>query len=571
MNASFAASNALFGDIAFLSQSGAFCTAILDMSLEKNLGFSHFLSLGNKVDINENSLVEYWLNDPDVHVIGAYLEEVDNGQKLLEQISVNKNKKPIVVFKPGVTEEAKKAISSHTGAIAGESQVLKTAFEQYGIIEANTVEEMFDYMLGFSWLRLPKSNRVAVITNAGGPGVITTDEIVKAGLSLSNLSESNMKEMRGLLPVTASVSNPIDVIGDALAERYRAPLDSVIHDKNVDALIIILTPQLVTQVNETADLIIEYSHKTDKPILAVFLGGVHVKDAMDKLYLHNIPAFSDTNDAVKVLAALYKYQQFQDRCKKEDQDREKIMKLAGKGRYRSELRKFIKDNEVVVSPEKLIMKIAQEVGLNMVEQKVCSTLKEAQIFARSNYPVVVKASTNAVIHKTDEKAVYLNVQDKFMLEKAFRSIYKLSNKYVKNAPIEVVVQKQIKNGEELFIGVKRDGGSNVYIGDSPGFGHLLTFGMGGIYTEVYRDLQFVLAPVTKDEIERKLMMTKVSQIIEGARGQKKLAKNEYIKTIAKVQKMAVLYPEVVSMDINPVILTRKKAVIVDLKLFISDH
>jgi len=585
LNATFAASNAIPGNIAFLSQSGALCTAILDMSLDKNLGFSHFLSLGNKADINENELIDLWSVDPEVEVIGAYLEEITDGQELIKK---RKDNKPVIILKPGLNEKAAKAIASHTGSLVQQSEFFKTAIAQNGFIEAETVEQMFNLMMSFSWAKPPKGANVAIITNAGGPGIIATDEVIKQGLTLADLSTKTQNKLKEMLPPSASVSNPIDVIGDALAERYKAPLDILIKQKSVDAIIVILTPQLITQTEETAELIIKYAKETDKPIFAVFSGGPHVKDALQKLYENHVPTFTYINDAVDVLSRMYKYfittQQL--KSAKFLHNKEKLFKKASKGKYRTEVRKYISndiDNTNGMDgvtdqplPEKLVEKLARECGIRLVEQKICTNQKEALKFANKHYPVVIKATTASIVHKTDKKAIYLNIDSQHEFVNAYNNIVKLIKKQPNKASnndgpkeIDIMVQKQVNADQEIFIGAKRDGSSEVYADSAPGFGHLLTFGTGGIYTEIIKDLGFVLVPSNKEELISAFEKTKLIKIIRGTRNQPKLALQQLIKTIESVQQLVLLYPEISSLDINPLMLDRKKALVADLKIFVK--
>lgn len=581
INASFAATNAIQGSAAFLSQSGALCTAILDMSLEKKLGFSHFLSYGNKADINENELIAYWLDDPQINVIGAYIEGITDGQELISLAHTQNNKviKPIVVLKPGLDEKAAEAMASHTGSLAQDSQFFKTALDQNNFIEAETVEQMFNLILGFSWCRPPKGNKVAIVTNAGGPGIIATDEIHKQGLELAEFSEKTIKKLTEALPPTANVHNPIDVIGDALAERYRVPLNILTKDKDVDSILVILTPQIVTQTEETAELIIKYAEKTDKPIFAVFTGGASVSKAIQKLNNNKVPTFTYINSAIDVLSRMYQYKQkIKINGERKIYSRSSsILQKKSRGKYRSELRQYLNEKEIAL-PEKLVEKMAKESGLTLPRQKICEDFKEAAKFAKNHYPVVLKATTASITHKTDKSALFLNIQDQTELLTAYDKLTRLVSKQLKKSGMKktkniqppILIQQQLKADQEIFIGAKRDGNWDVYEDETPGFGHLLAFGTGGIYTEVYKDIQYALVPAPKQVIEESFQKAKVYEIVKGARGKKKLAYSGIIKTIQAVQKLVVLYPEISSLDINPLMIDNKRAIVADLKIFIKN-
>ena len=576
LNASFAASTPEKGKIAFLSQSGAFCTAILDMAVEKNLGFSHFVSLGNKADVGELDLLDMWYKDDNVKVIGAYLEEISKGKDMLDLVRQNDNKKPLIMFKPGKSSHAQKAISSHTGSMAGSAETFQAAIRQNGIIESNEVNEMFYTMMGFSWSPLPKGPKIAVITNAGGPGIIATDEIVEHGLEMAEISEKSKKAMRNFLPPTASLNNPVDVIGDALAQRYRAPIDVLMQDENVDAILVILTPQLVTQIEETAKLIINSARLYEKPIFPVFLGGKYAKTGLQRLYDNKIPAFIYIQDAVKVIEKMYQYQSFCAKTAKSDEKKKlALVKIQGKGKYRKELQKLIKAGETNPS-EGLVAKMVAEVGIDLPGQIVSNKLKDILHFAEDRYPVVAKATTQSIAHKTDVKALYLNIKSEQELTEKFNKLQETIAKVNKqkgtaanNNLAEILVQEQIEADESLLIGANRDGGSNVYEDGSKGFGHLIVVGKGGIYTEVYKDIQTTLVPSTRAEFESTLDKTKVSQILRGARGLEGLAVKEVLDALENVQKLVLLYPEIESLDINPIMVNKKRAVAVDIKLFLA--
>lgn len=575
VNLSFAASHPLEGDVAFLSQSGAFCTAILDMSLDKNLGFSHFVSFGNKIDLNENDLVEDWLDDDNVKVIGGYLEEVDSGLDLVEIYKDSNARKPMIILKPGESTQAQAAMSSHTGSLAGSAEVFKTAMRQAGITIAKDVNQMFNLMMGFSWAKIPQGKRVAIITNAGGPGIIATDEIIKSGLEMAEISEDSIKAMRQLLPDNASLHNPIDVIGDALAERYKAPIDILMKDEGVDIVLVVLTPQLVTQIEDTAKLIVNSAKLANKPIYAVFLGGKYVNFGLQRLYDDRIPAFNDIDQAIDVIAAMQKYGDFKHAVKKgKDLFNDLIDEKLEQGKYRDEVEKVYESSKGEVAlNEELTSKIATEVGLDLPEYLALKaspdTLGKFLEFGKKHYPVVLKTPADVIAHKTDKKAIYLNINSDKELESAYTELVSMIQKEMKIKAPSLILQEQITGAKEVLIGVKRDGGANVYTGRKGGFGHLMTFGTGGIYTEIYKDVGFALVPSSREEILETLKTTKIYKIINGARGLAKLNEKAMLDAIEAIQKLVVYYPEISSIDLNPVLLNEKRAVCVDLKFFVG--
>lgn len=568
VNASFAAATPTKGRIAFLSQSGAFCTAILDMALPGNVGFSHFVSFGNKCDVDEVELLEYLMNDPNVKVIGAYLEELKYGQEFLDIVRRYQGKKPVVLFKPGNSDEAKKAISSHTGSMAGSLQTFKTAMAQNGVIEATDIREFFHLITNFSRTPLPQGLNVGIVTNAGGPGIIATDMVIEKGFKMAKISPEAEAKLRQTLPATSNFHNPIDVIGDALADRYQSALQILGEDPNVDAILVIITPQLVTQIEETAKIIINSIKVYQKPILPILIGDKYVAPGITRFFDKKLVAFREIKDAMNALSAMYKYQQYLNNNLDERRKIEiELLDLHGKGKYHNEISKLVNDGKTTLSDD-LVTKLAQEVGLDLPKQNVCSTKEEAIKFSSSIYPVVMKATNEAIAHKTDFKAVYLDIKNEAELIAAYDELANTIKEKTGNDKVEVLIQELIKYEELFLIGANRDGGVDVYNPMTAGFGHLIVFGQGGIYTEIYKDLGYALAPATDEVIRASLEKTKIYQIMQGARGKQPLAIEKVIEAIKSVQKLVLLYPEIASLDINPLLLSSTRATAVDIKIFV---
>jgi acetyltransferase len=566
LNLSFAASHPQKGNIAFLSQSGAFCTAMLDLSLEQNLGFFNFVSVGNKVDIDENKLINYWNENSDIKVVGAYLEEINKGIQFIS--NAHKLDKPLIVLKSGKSEEAKEAIASHTGSMAGSSQAVTSAFAKAGVIEVNQIKEMFDTMVGFSWAPLPQGPNVGIVTNAGGPGIITTDTIIEHGLKMANLSDKTQKSLTEVLPQAASVDNPIDVIGDAKADRYENGIKALIQEDNVDSIVVVLTPQLITQIEETAKNIMQLSKTTDKPIFAVLLGKHYVQSGLRILHDFEVPAFSDIKNAISTLSKMYTFYKYQ----KKAPQLPNIQNYQVDGKYEDEMRKFLKQTQnsnkaAQPIPETLTNKITNEFALPLPAQAITVNYDELLTFAHDNFPVALKATTEDLAHKTDKQAVFLDLKD----EEEFKRAYNQIEEVLRNAGVsepKFLVQEFITDYQPLFIGSNRDGDPNIYKSQS-GFGHLMALGYGGIYTEIFNDIEFTLLPNTREQIKETLSKTKVWEIMKGARGKETLAIQEAIDIIMKIQKMLLTYPQIKSVDFNPILVTTEKAVAVDIKIFVG--
>ncbi|MBD3362238.1 hypothetical protein GF362_00785 [Candidatus Dojkabacteria bacterium] len=570
LNASFATSSPPAGDIFFSSQSGAFCTAALDIAQKKNMGFAQFVSYGNKADVSEIDLIEYALESDDVKVVGSYIEEITDGQELYNMIRKKQNK-PVILLTPGKTEKAKLAISSHTGSLAGSAEVRNQALKQCGAMLVENMNTMFNLLMAFSWSPPLKGKRIAVVTNAGGPGIIAADKIITEGLELAELTSSTQDKIKASLPKAASVVNPIDVIGDALAERYAAPIGILGEDPNVDGILIILTPQLITQIEETAKLIINESRVLKKPIFAAFLGGKYVRSGVERLYDHNVPVFDYVEEAIEVMAHMYKYYSFEREASHLNLS---IENVNVSDNTRDEVEKIVTE-EPQPLPEKLVVKLAEEFEIDVPRQMVSNNIEDVVNFCQDKYPIVMKATTADIIHKTDEKSLYLNLKTEDQVRKAFNelqiTIARLKDKMVDEKNLaDILIQEHIVGGEEIFVGVNRDGTSEVYSNpDDRGFGHMVVFGKGGIYTEVYKDLASRLLPLSRQGIEEIVDATKVSKVLKGARSSGTLAMDKVYDLIDKIQSMVISYPEIVSMDLNPGIVTDDRAVVVDLKVFVQ--
>lgn len=570
MNASFSAVNAAPGDVAFMSQSGAVCTAMLDKAAEDSFGFSHFVSIGNKLNLNENHLLDYWLQSEKVTAIGAYLEEFADGYDFIMAKRWAEREKPIVVIKPGKSLAAQKAISSHTGSLADNDAIVKTALRKHGITKVDDINEAYATLKAFSWSELPKGKRVAIVTNAGGPGIVSTDMAVAAGLELAEISQDTQSLLHKDLPAAASVTNPIDIIGDAPAVRYEHSITVLNQAKEVDAVIVILTPQVVTQIEDTAKLLINISKQAQKPIIPVFLGGKYARAGLERLADNQIPAFSELGTAVRVLAHLANYQTYLDtKAKSPVELGDYISRRSGV--ITSKLETLIDDSSPTPKaiPEELVSELLEKFEFTVPAHRVVHSLEEAKAaLEHVNFPLVVKATTEDIVHKTDFKAIYLGISSESELEQALSELQGNIYARTKREHPPVLMQEMIDSQEELFIGARRDGGADVYDSSGRGFGYLLLFGKGGIYTEVYHDISAALLPLTKNQIKKLVDSVKVAEIVHGARGHKALAVNKLVDTILRLQKMLLTYPQIKEVDFNPVMLSYRDCYAVDTKIFV---
>jgi len=560
----FARSNPGDGNIAFISQSGAFCTAILDMAAETGMGFSHVISVGNKADINENELLPYFLNNNSVKAVAIYLEEFADGKEFVS--IVQRSKKPVLLIAPGSSEKSKQAISSHTGSLASSYDAVLAAVKKANIILAENSEELYKLMELINTGFTPKGKNVAIVSNAGGPGITAVDRAEIEGLNIVDLGEKTEQKLRTILPVEASTHNPVDVLGDSKSDRYSVAIATVLEDVNVDSVVVLLTPQLMTDIEGTAEAIVELSKKNSKPIYACFLGGKDVRPAYRILQSNGIGWFNDVEETMHLIAKLADFE-MRKGLNKVINSKEYVRRT----RNKRDIQEFVNNNtETAVLPDELAIAIFEEFGIEMPKQLVASSLEEARDFAATIFPVAIKATSQDLAHKTDFKALHLDIRTITEFEEKYTELKEGITKITGNPSPKILVQEMIEDSKiEMFIGANRDGDSHIYEKDGVGFGHLMAIGKGGVYTEVYKDIKHVLIPEMREKVDNILSETSVSKIIDGYRGKPKLAREKFVDIIMKIQSLLITYPEIISMDINPVMLNEEKAYAVDIKLYVK--
>jgi acetate---CoA ligase (ADP-forming) len=565
INASFASHTPLPGNIALLSQSGALNTAILDLSLARNLGFSHFVSFGNKSDINELDLLEYWLKDDSVEVVGMYLEEFTSGRDLINIIQSNKNK-PIVLLYAGTSDKGKEAASSHTGSMTSDYTIIKSAMDKLGVILVDSIEKFFNAIMLFSWIdEHPVGRRAKILTNAGGPGILTTDMLSKTQAQVTSLTEVSQSQLKSLLPSAASISNPIDLLGDAGSERYKEALEIVAADDETDIIIAVLTPQYVTEIYETARVLIKAVEDYPKPIVPIFIGDFDVYKGLSLMWKNKIPAFEYIEEAVSAIESLFKFRFVE----AELIDKTIIKNEIKLGKYKEEVKSFLSDKNTPLSAD-LSRALALEVGLQLPQEKIVTNIEDALTFTEQHgFPVVIKATTEDAAHKSDTNLIFLNIENKSDLVIHFNKLLETLKTFTTKEEPSVLIQEMFKGKEELILGVKRDGSSEIYNQETSGFGHMILFGKGGIYTEVYKDIATSLTPLTDIGFTRLIKSTKVSKIIGGIRGQEALSYTDIFNALKALQKLVLMYPEISEIDLNPLLVNSERAVAVDIKIFVK--
>jgi acetate---CoA ligase (ADP-forming) len=558
VNASFAAGTPPKGPMAFMSQSGALGTAVLDIALAGRLGLSRFVSLGNKADVSEIDLLQAWVDDAHTNVIMIYSEGMPNGQEFIRVAERVTRRKPVIAIKSGVTQSGSRAVSSHTGSLAGSEQAYQAAFRQAGILRAESMESLFDMALAIGYQPPLKGDRIAIVTNAGGPGILATDALERAGLSMARFKVETILALEKYLPDAASAANPVDVLGDALADRYRFAMDNTINDPNVDGMMVLLTPQAMTEIDATAVAIGELADQTEKPILACFMGEARVAEGINLLNQHNVPNYPFPERAAEALRAMADYREIQKRPEpryvRYEVDRSAVSELFE--RVRSEGRVTIGDAEA--------RQLMQAYGFHIPASQVAETPEQAVEFAAQiGYPVVLKIASPDILHKTDVGGVKVGLTDAEDVRDAFELMVYRAQRYLPEARIWgcLVQQMAPAGGLEVLVGMNRD----------PQFGPLVTFGLGGIYVEILKDVTFRVAPFSIQEAQGMLTEIRAHALLDGVRGKPPVDKDAIVEALLRVGQLVQDFPEIAEIDINPLTVYPRGqgAVAIDMRLVLQ--
>lgn len=538
---SFASTLPKKGSIGFITQSGALGTAILDWIIAEEIGFGSIISLGNKADLDEIDFIEAMAEMDEIDVILLYLESVEKGRKFLEVTEHVVKKKPLMAVKGGTSSAGAKAAGSHTGAMVGSFLAYQKAFDKAGVIYTESMEDLFNYAVAFTSQSLPREEGVAIVTNAGGPGILSTDLIEKLGLKMSKLSDETIKKLEEKLPEAAAVGNPVDILGDALPDRYKLAAEIVLQDSGVYSLVVLLTPQAMTDAVSTAEHLVELSSKySEKPLIAVFMGGNWVSEASRLLKDNGVPCFNFPEKGIKTLNALYRYARHLKEPELQppkfpDIDKEEVEKIFEDVR---------KDNRKVLFPHEANA-VVKAYGVSAPESKLARTADEAVKYAEEiGYPVVMKIVSPDIMHKTDIGGVELNLTNAEMIRIAFDEIIRKSKKAQPLAKIYgITVDDMVPKGREMIIGMSRDAQ----------FGPMVMFGLGGIYVNFLRDVSFRLAPVNEREAQQMMEETKSYALLEGVRGQTRADIETLRESIIRISHLVWDFPDIKELDINPIL------------------
>ena len=543
MNAAFGRKMPAAGNLAFVSQSGALCTSVLDYAEERRMGFSKFISFGNKADINEIDLLDYLAKDEKTSVIAMYLEDVSNGRKFIETARAIfwETHKPMLCLKSGRSPEGAKAVSSHTGSLAGSDSIYDALLAQSGVQRVDTIAELFDYAALYTTQPLPHGNRVAIVTNAGGPGIMATDAAMRHGLVLAELSDATREKLRPALPATASLRNPVDVIGDARADRYRAAVRTVLEDENVDMAMVILTPQSMTEIEETAAVVPEAIRGINKPVVCSFMGSKDIAAGADILRKSGVPNYPFPEDAARALAAADRLVTLHDIPRREMANI-RDCDVDGARRVIAEILDGRAERYLTQAECRPLLQCYR---LPLLKSGVATTADEAVRLVESfQCSVVMKVMSADVVHKWDAGGVLLNIQGPDAARAAYAKIVKNVEAAVPGAKIQgILIEQMAAKGVEVILGASRD----------PRFGPLMMFGLGGTMVEIFKDVSFRLAPMWRISAERMVRAIRSFKLLDGFRGAPPADFEAIIDTLLRLSFMVCNHPEISELDINPLI------------------
>lgn len=564
LNATFAADMALNGNIAFISQSGALLTAVLDWSLKEKVGFSAIVSIGSMVDVSWGDLINYLGSDPKTDSILLYMESIGDARAFLSAAREVALNKPIILIKAGRTEESAKAAASHTGSLAGSDDVLTAALKRVGVLRVDTIADLFAMASIVSKQPNPKGPHLAIITNAGGPGVIATDALVQNEGKIAEISPGSFEELNNLLPPHWSRNNPIDILGDATPETYGKVVDIVSRDPNVDGLLVILTPQDMTDPLNSAKEMLPYAH-LEKPIFACWMGAESVSEANTLLNQEGIPTFAYPDEACKSFAYMWSYSYnlqgiYETPSIRPDSFDEKKWIERSK-LVDSIIHKAREENrEILTEEESKRILLAYEIPAVITE--IATSKDEAVQFANQmGYPVVLKLFSETITHKTDVGGVKLNLSDETAIRNAF---------------IEIEKNVTEKKGKEHFQGVtvqkmmKLEGNYEIIIGSSfdPQFGPTLVFGTGGQLVEVFQDRSLGLPPLTTVLARRMMEQTKIYKALQGVRGKKSVDLSLLEKILVRFSRLVVEQPWIKECDLNPLLASEEEIIALDARVIL---
>ena len=513
------------GEIGFISQSGAMVAAVIDWARGAGVGFSRIVSLGNQIDITETEMMDLVGNDHQTKVITAYTEGISNGREFLEKAEALSLKKPFVMLKGGRSEKGAAAVSSHTGALAGSEEAYSAAFRKSGVLEAQTMEEMFDWARALAWQPLPKGKRVAVLTNAGGPAILAVDALVKAGLEISPLTDETKNYLKSRLPKAASANNPVDVLAGSGPATYTLALEALLTDETVDAVVVIQAPQDWFLPASLAEVVGETAGLHDKPVIASIMGKASVDDALNILHKRRVPNVSFPERSASILKAMLQRKNWLEMVE--------YRKTNHSDRPEKDVSTFIN--------RKQWSEVVREYGIPLPDEQVAKTKKEAVSMAGEiGYPVVMKMVSDKHSHKSDLGGVRVDLRSSQEVQDAWDAISEASDQH--GAEMQgTLVQQMVKSGQEVIVGIKRD----------PEFGPMILFGTGGTDVELYNDTNTAIAPLCEMEAQQLIDGTIAGRKLQGWRDLPKADIDAVKEALIAMSYLAVHHPDITELEINP--------------------
>lgn len=562
LNASFAATMAAPGRIAFVSQSGALCTAVLDWAQSEGLGFSHFISVGNMLDVGIDDLLDYLAADPSTDAVVLYVESIVRAREFMSAARAFSRAKPIVAYKAGRYAGSAQAAASHTGALAGVDAVYEAAFKRAGIVRVGDLDEIFDCAELLSRSKLPAGPRLAIITNAGGPGVMACDALLNCRGLIAKLGSATIEQLSARLPPYWSHRNPVDLLGDASPTRYSESLEIVLRDPQVDAALLLLTPQAMTDAAASANAVAEIAKHAHKPILASWMGGASVSEGVRLLQAGGVPTYPTAEHGVRAFMRLVEFRSLREGLIETPQglpvqlalDRKELKaKLAGLSAKPGEFLSESDSKDLLTS-----------FGIHCVSPQAAANADEAVNAAREiGYPVVLKLQSQAITHKTEVGGVHLNLMNESQVRIAFDQIISNAKRIRPEADIGgVTVQRMITaaGAVELILGIKRD----------PVFGPVVMVGAGGIMAELLQDIALELPPLNETLARRMLESLHIWPLLNGYRGRPAVAFERLLETILRLSNMAAQIPEICELDVNPLLVTSSDVFALDARILLAD-
>lgn len=551
------------GNIRFISQSGALAASLFDWCQSTGLGFNNLTTIGNKSIVNENDILKYWLPaltlpNNTLKPVSLYLESIADGQEFIKIIKQITPFNPVFMLKPGKSPSSVAAMRSHTGSIAGEDKVLAAALSEAGIIRCQELGDFFDLTQAFSWTSVPLGPGVAVISNAGGPAVLTADTISSLGLEMAVLSSQTREKLQESLPRMASIINPVDVLGDALAQRFGEALEIVLQEKSVDSVLILLTPQLMTQVEKTAEIIGSLSKKYPKPVICSFIGGSNTAPGQKILYHNQIPNYPYPERAVKVIASMWQWQKWRLSPLSTSFPKSNLV-------HKLKIKEIINPALQIKLPtldNQAASKLMEAINIPVPPSKLIQSYDEALLFSRENsFPLVLKMSAPGLLHKTDIGGVITGLNSETELKTAFDkmtgSVTTLSKDF--SQKIEIQIQKQISGGIEVILGIKRD----------PIFGPVFLFGAGGKFAEIFADSNLTPLPLNLEKAKKIVQSSKVYKLLSGFRDDPPYKLDKLYQIMLTLGHLITDYSEIREIEINPLIITHQDIWALDPKVLLK--